>query len=331
MNPSLAMLKHFAYSWVIADGSDQKVSIARKSFWALHNLNARVRIHKGSVSSRAEQVGGENNGKGSHNRRRRIKISNAFDAQQEHYTVLGLPMGATSIDIKRAFRHLARQYHPDVNKEPDAGDSFKSIRLAYEVLSNDSTRTEYDNALRLQELVRNYRWRNWSESELTGERRYSWVELNRRARQGNWERHKEDSKSSFSSNEEDFVEEKMKEREPVEEWLKHVLFIIFSFQTFGAHVALTLCGFCAILNRGRPPGYKLAHMIAWLIGGHRGILLILGLSFISWYCGNSCDSLVALIALAIWMGVELVRFAPIPQGAILAMTYMCFKLQLELS
>ena len=106
-----------------------------------------------------------------------------------------------------------------MNKEPNAGDSFKSIQLAYEVLSNDSTRTEYDNALRLQELVRNYRWRNWSEYELTEERRYSWVELNRRARQGNWERHKEDSKSSFSSDKEEFVEEKMKEREPMEEWL----------------------------------------------------------------------------------------------------------------
>lgn len=199
----------------------------------------------------------------------------------------------------------------------------------HQVLSNDSTRTEYDNALRLQELVRINRWRNWSESELTGERRYSWVELNRRARQGNWEHHQEDSFSS--SDDEDFVEEKMKEREPMEELLKHVLFIILCFQAFGAHVALTLCGFGAILNRERPPGYKLAHMIAWLIGGHRGILLILGLSFTSWFCGNSCDSLVALIALALWMGVELVRFAPIPQGAILAMTYMCFKLQLELS
>lgn len=325
------MLKH-SNGWVIAYGADPKASIARNSFWVLHKPNPCVRIQKGPFRCRAQQVGGENSGNGSHNRRRRIKLSNAIDGQQEHYTILGLPMGATSTDIKRAFRHLARQYHPDVNKEPDAGDSFKSIRLAYEVLSNDSTRMEYDNALRLQELVRNNRWRNWSESELTGERRYSWVEWNRRAAQKKWEHRQEDSKSSFSSSEdEDFVEEEMEEREPVEELLKHVLFIIFSFQTFGAHIALSLCGFCAILNRGRPPGYKLAHMIAWLIGGDRGILLILGLSFTSWFCGNAYDSLVALIALALWMGVELVRFAPIPQGAILAMTYMCFKLQLELS
>lgn len=331
------MLKHSAYSWVIADGFDQKTSIARNSFWVSHKLNARVRIYKGPVSSRAKQVGGENSGKGSHDRRRRIKISNAIDGQQEHYSILGLQMAATSTDIKRAFRHLARQYHPDVNKKPDAGDSFKSIRLAYEVLSNDSTRTEYDNALRLRESVRNSRLRNLSESELTAEKIYHlaelkrWAELNRRARQRNWEHYQEDSKSPFSSSDDDFVEEEMKEREPVEELLKHVFFILFCFQTFGAHIALTLCGFCAILNRGRPPGYKLAHMIAWLIGGHRGILLILGLSFTSWFCGNACDSLVALIALALWMGVELVRFAPIPQGAILAMTYMCFKLQHELS
>ncbi|KAJ7513393.1 hypothetical protein O6H91_11G084200 [Diphasiastrum complanatum] len=66
----------------------------------------------------------------------------------EHYRILGLKQDASDKDIKAAFRQLARQYHPDVNKEDGAGDSFKSIRLAYEVLSNTANRTAYDESLR---------------------------------------------------------------------------------------------------------------------------------------------------------------------------------------
>ena len=47
--------------------------------------------------------------------------------KKDYYEVLGLQKGATDEEIKRAFRRLAKQYHPDVNKEPGAEEKFKEI------------------------------------------------------------------------------------------------------------------------------------------------------------------------------------------------------------
>lgn len=65
-------------------------------------------------------------------------------AQRDYYEVLGVQRGASADEIKSAFRKLARQYHPDVNKEPDAEERFKEINEAYAVLSDDEKRAAYD-------------------------------------------------------------------------------------------------------------------------------------------------------------------------------------------
>ncbi|CAN7061369.1 hypothetical protein Bca4012_095335 [Brassica carinata] len=52
-----------------------------------------------------------------------------------HYIVLGIARNATQADVKRAYRLLARKFHPDVNKDSKAGELFKSIRCSYEGLS----------------------------------------------------------------------------------------------------------------------------------------------------------------------------------------------------
>ncbi len=65
-------------------------------------------------------------------------------AKRDYYEVLGVPREASAEDIKKAFRRLARQYHPDVNKESDAADKFKEINEAYEVLSDGDKRQSYD-------------------------------------------------------------------------------------------------------------------------------------------------------------------------------------------
>jgi molecular chaperone DnaJ len=65
-------------------------------------------------------------------------------AKRDYYEVLGVPRNATSDDLKSAFRQLARQYHPDVNKSPDAEERFKEINEAYAVLSDADRRSAYD-------------------------------------------------------------------------------------------------------------------------------------------------------------------------------------------
>lgn len=65
-------------------------------------------------------------------------------AAADYYSTLGVPKSATSKDIKAAYRKLARQYHPDVNKQPGATEKFKEISNAYEVLSDDKKRSMYD-------------------------------------------------------------------------------------------------------------------------------------------------------------------------------------------
>lgn len=60
------------------------------------------------------------------------------------YTTLEVAPGASEAEIKKAYRKLARQYHPDVNKDPKAEEKFKEINAAYEVLSDKEKRAKYD-------------------------------------------------------------------------------------------------------------------------------------------------------------------------------------------
>jgi curved DNA-binding protein len=65
-------------------------------------------------------------------------------AFRDYYEVLGVPRDASTEDVRRAYRKLARQNHPDVNKDPAAEDRFKEISEAYEVLRDPEKRERYD-------------------------------------------------------------------------------------------------------------------------------------------------------------------------------------------
>lgn len=64
--------------------------------------------------------------------------------KRDYYEVLGVERGAAGDDIKKAYRKLARQYHPDANPDPAAAEKFKEINEAYEVLSDQDKRARYD-------------------------------------------------------------------------------------------------------------------------------------------------------------------------------------------
>jgi curved DNA-binding protein len=65
-------------------------------------------------------------------------------ADQDFYRILGVPSSASQEEIQRAYRRLARENHPDVNRDPAAEDRFKDISEAYSVLSDPQTRRRYD-------------------------------------------------------------------------------------------------------------------------------------------------------------------------------------------
>ena len=65
-------------------------------------------------------------------------------AKRDYYEILGVSRNAQNDELKKAYRRLARQYHPDVNEDSDATERFKEISEAYEVLSDDQKRAAYD-------------------------------------------------------------------------------------------------------------------------------------------------------------------------------------------
>jgi curved DNA-binding protein len=63
---------------------------------------------------------------------------------RDYYQALGVPRNATAEEVKKAYRRLARKYHPDVSKEPNAEERFKEVQEAYEVLKDPEKRAAYD-------------------------------------------------------------------------------------------------------------------------------------------------------------------------------------------
>lgn len=63
----------------------------------------------------------------------------------DHYVVLGLPPAASPDEVRRAYRDMARKFHPDVNQAADATQRFTVVQRAYEILADPRQRAEYDS------------------------------------------------------------------------------------------------------------------------------------------------------------------------------------------
>lgn len=86
-------------------------------------------------------------------------------AQPTHYQTLNVAPGATQEAIRKAYRSIAKQLHPDVNAEAGAQARFAAVAIAYEVLSDPEQRREYDlqlqkHALPKADLRAHYTWTN---------------------------------------------------------------------------------------------------------------------------------------------------------------------------
>lgn len=97
----------------------------------------------------------------------RTRRKRACRAHHNYYEVLEVDEEASQEDIKAAFRRKAKLLHPDVNSAADATDSFRAVKRAHEVLSNDALRQEHDSKLNLPSVqakdprfARFYRWRS---------------------------------------------------------------------------------------------------------------------------------------------------------------------------
>ncbi|KAI3932396.1 hypothetical protein MKW92_017548 [Papaver armeniacum] len=255
--------------------------------------------------------------------------------EQNHYAVLGLSSTASSTDIKRAYRTLALKYHPDVCKDSQSGEVFKSIRLAYDVLSSAQTRNQYDRALQFSKdgpssrrPKSSYNYAELDEEETI--RIYRWAELRRQmGSEKYWQQRKSTSYDEDNTDEEEEEETSTEERGSIIEVLRSTLFILFFVQMLGSQLSLLLCSFTALIDEKLDAGYKIGYLIAWVLGGRDGILLTLCLSFTSWLCGKNSSSHIAVMVVAMWVGTNLARYAP--QGALLTLLYMSLKLQDDLS
>jgi len=65
-------------------------------------------------------------------------------SKKDYYDVLGVPKGSPKDEVKKAYKKLAKKYHPDISKESNAADKFKEVSEAYAVLSDDQKKSQYD-------------------------------------------------------------------------------------------------------------------------------------------------------------------------------------------
>ncbi|GFY80710.1 chaperone DnaJ-domain superfamily protein [Actinidia rufa] len=199
----------------------------------------------------------------------------SVNGENNHYAVLGVSPSTSAADIKKAYRLLALKYHPDVSKDSRADEVFKNIRLAYDILSNETSRNQYDRSLKFQEDTSGPLRGNWDfDQEFDDEIRvYRWSDLRRRMRRERyWKQYKareENSSYYDEANEGPEEETTDKERGSFVEVLRSAFLSLFLMQTIGARLSLTFSSLMALLDHKLDAGYKAGYVMAWVFGRER--------------------------------------------------------------
>src|SRR3989338_1328198 len=71
-------------------------------------------------------------------------MKNKMPKDKDYYKILGVSKNATKEEVKKSYKDLAKKYHPDINKDPDAAEKFKEVSEAASVLGDDEKRAQYD-------------------------------------------------------------------------------------------------------------------------------------------------------------------------------------------
>ena len=127
-----------------------------------------------------------------------------------YYDILGVSETATQDEIKNAYRNLVKKYHPDINPDPNAVEMMQNINIAYEVLSNLSSRQQYDAQLRQKSKAststppnprQNTHYSSYSKTREESERDFDeWIiEYLKRQRQKNKTYYSEQIKNDYNT------------------------------------------------------------------------------------------------------------------------------------
>ncbi|EFJ07316.1 hypothetical protein SELMODRAFT_429868 [Selaginella moellendorffii] len=248
--------------------------------------------------------------------------------KKNHYEILGLHYNASPLEIKKAFRQLAHKYHPDVNKAADAEEIFKSVRVAYEVLSNETSRREYNQTLHHQRTrttsspegtdynsfryarSQSYRYYERVDFDTSDyERRSGRSSRRRRKFEPTWVR-----RHRTGARDDEFDSSNMAEesQDDGEDWLaewqssRNMIFLAtwtlaVIFYRFGIRAALAALGVAMSFRTKLSTWYKLALAVAWLIGGGRGMLVAYLVMQASSLWGGACDVAVFTLVFGIWL------------------------------
>ena len=210
-----------------------------------------------------------------------------------------------------------------------------------QTLSDTGSRYTYDQTLKMQahaarkNITRNPRYSSMYErrAQQVYSRHDRYPEWGKRSSEGTWEFSPQWSsteaypKTSIEDESDSYMKQEssssfVAREKSASEMLILFILVGFIWYTFGVQLASTYFAFFIPHNKDHTICYKFASLVAWLIGGVRGIILQYGIVTTGWLYGKDHDIVLAFLLSSLWIGINLPYAFHIPPGAILFMAYL---------